>query len=63
MIQINELPFIHIVIALDRREIPKQGWTGPFGKLKVHMMEIYHEFPAFPELIDIFSFVFPEKIV
>ena len=33
MIQINELPFIHLVIALDGEEIPKQGWTGPLGKL------------------------------
>ena len=42
MIHINELPLRHLIIQIDGKYIPKQGWTGPLEKLisKVHDLEI-----------------------
>ena len=62
MIHINELPLRHLVITIDGKYIPKQGWTGPIGKLleKVNTLEINPEFTPFPELVDIISI--PEDI-
>ena len=62
MIHINELPLRHLIIQIDGKYIPKQGWTGPLGKLlsKVHDLEINWDFTPFPD-IDIIEL--PDDIV
>ena len=63
MLHINELPLRCLIIKLDGPYIPKQGWTGPLGKLIeiVGEIEVNPNFPAFPEIEDLI--LLPEEVV
>ena len=62
-IQINELRLRHVIFGLDGKYIPKQGWTGPLGKLlgTVDSLDINWEFKSFPDLVNIIEI--PEVVV
>ena len=62
-IHINELPLRHVIFGLDGKYIPKQGWTGPLGKLlgTVDSLDINWEFKSFPDLVNIIEI--PEVVV
>ena len=59
MIHINELLLQHLIIQIDGKYSPDQGWTRPLEKLlsKVHDLEINGDFTIFP-IIEL-----PDKIV